>query len=154
MSERWKAALLSLLLFPTIACAQDTVYPSRTVTMIVPQAAGGANDTIGRIVAQKLAAVLGKSVVVENRPGAGGNIGTAHVAHARPEFRGTDFETYVACASTLAPPDAKLPCASAASTSRRRRSARGCTSARSSSSRASRLRPMPHPTSSVRPSPS
>lgn len=79
------AAVLSLLLFPTIACAQDTVYPSRTVTMIVPQAAGGANDTIGRIVAQKLAAVLGKSVVVENRPGAGGNIGTAHVAHARPD---------------------------------------------------------------------
>jgi tripartite-type tricarboxylate transporter receptor subunit TctC len=50
--------------------------------MVVPQAVGGTNDIVGRIVAQKLGEVLGGSVVVENRPGAGGNIGTAYVSKA------------------------------------------------------------------------
>ena len=64
--------------------AQDT-YPSRTVTVIVPQAPGGANDTIARIVTQKLSEVMGRQFVVENRAGAGGNIGTAVAAKARPD---------------------------------------------------------------------
>ena len=50
--------------------------------MMVPQNVGGTNDIVGRIVAQKLGEVLGGSVVVENRPGAGGNIGTAQAAKA------------------------------------------------------------------------
>jgi tripartite-type tricarboxylate transporter receptor subunit TctC len=53
--------------------------------VIVPQAAGGANDTIARVVAQKLSEQLGQSVVIENRVGAGGNVGTAAAAKARPD---------------------------------------------------------------------
>ena len=58
----------------------QTAYPNRPIVMIVPQAAGGTNDIVGRLVSQKLGEVLGGSVVVENRPGAGGNIGTQAVA--------------------------------------------------------------------------
>ena len=66
------------------AYAQDK-YPSRPVTLIVPQAAGGANDAIARVVARKLTEQTGQSFIVENRPGAGGNIGTALVAKAKPD---------------------------------------------------------------------
>jgi tripartite-type tricarboxylate transporter receptor subunit TctC len=57
-------------------------YPSRTITMIVPQAAGGTNDIVGRVVSARLAEVLGGAVVVENRVGAGGNVGTQAAAKA------------------------------------------------------------------------
>lgn len=60
-------------------------YPDRPVTVIVPQGAGGANDTIARIVLQKMSTLLGQSMVVDNRPGAGGTIGTAFAAKARPD---------------------------------------------------------------------
>ena len=69
------------LMAGTAALAQ-TGYPSRPIVMIVPQAAGGTNDIVGRLVSQKLGEVLGTSAVVENRPGAGGNIGTQAVARA------------------------------------------------------------------------
>ena len=57
-------------------------YPNRPIQMIVPQAAGGTNDIVGRLVSQKLAEVLGNPVAVENKPGAGGNIGTQLAAKA------------------------------------------------------------------------
>lgn len=60
-------------------------YPDRPVTVVVPQAAGGANDSIARIVAAKLGEVLGGNFIVDDKPGAGGNIGTAFVAKARPD---------------------------------------------------------------------
>jgi tripartite-type tricarboxylate transporter receptor subunit TctC len=75
------AALVMAVATSTAAWAQAT-WPSRPVVMIVPQAAGGTNDIVGRVVSQKLADVLGSSVVVENRPGAGGNIGTQLAAKA------------------------------------------------------------------------
>jgi hypothetical protein len=75
---------LTLALLSSPAWAQDK-YPAKPVTVVVPQAAGGANDAIARIVAQKLTELSGQSFVVENRPGAGGNIGTALVAKARPD---------------------------------------------------------------------
>ncbi len=62
--------------------AQADTYPSRTITLIVPWAAGGAVDTIARIVAPKLSERLGKSVIIENRPGGGSTIGTAAGAKA------------------------------------------------------------------------
>ena len=60
------------------AVADD--YPSRPITLIVPQAPGGGNDTIARIIAQKMTRSLGQQVIVENRPGAGGTIGTRQLA--------------------------------------------------------------------------
>lgn len=73
-------AFMLALAGPGIAAAQE--YPARPVTIIVPQAAGGANDILGRILAQQLAQHLGQQFVVENRVGAGGNIGTAAAAKA------------------------------------------------------------------------
>jgi tripartite-type tricarboxylate transporter receptor subunit TctC len=64
-----------------LAHAQD-VWPSRPVTIVVPQAVGGANDTVTRAFAQRLAQVIGQPVVIENRVGAGGSVGTAYVARA------------------------------------------------------------------------
>ncbi len=75
---------LTLALLCSPAWAQEK-YPAKPVTVVVPQAAGGANDAIARIVAQKLTELSGQSFVVENRPGAGGNIGTALVAKAKPD---------------------------------------------------------------------
>ena len=66
---------------PGLARAQS--WPERPVQMIVPYPPGGATDVIGRIFAQRLSATLGQPVVVENRGGAGGNIGAAAVAKAK-----------------------------------------------------------------------
>ncbi len=60
-------------------------YPTRPINVIVPQATGGANDTIARIISAKLSEILGQQFVVENRTGAGGNIGTAAAAKAKPD---------------------------------------------------------------------
>ncbi|MDD0808852.1 tripartite tricarboxylate transporter substrate binding protein [Curvibacter sp. RS43] len=60
-------------------------FPSKPITVVVPQAAGGANDAIARVVAQKLSEQLGQTVLVDNRPGAGGNVGTAATARAKPD---------------------------------------------------------------------
>ncbi|MFZ9298536.1 MAG: Bug family tripartite tricarboxylate transporter substrate binding protein [Hylemonella sp.] len=76
------SALLATLAYP--ALAQDK-FPSKPVSVIVPQAAGGANDAIARIIAQQLSLQMGQQFIVENRPGAGGNIGTAAAAKARPD---------------------------------------------------------------------
>lgn len=72
-------AVLSVAL-PSAALASD--YPTRPVVMVVPQTVGGTNDIVARVVAARLGEALGGSVTVENRPGAGGNIGTAAVARA------------------------------------------------------------------------
>src|SRR5205085_10046354 len=60
-------------------------YPSKPIIMIVPYAAGGSSDTRARQVGQKIAQILGKPVVVDNKPGAGGNIGTDFIAKAAPD---------------------------------------------------------------------
>lgn len=67
----------------TAAQAQD--YPNRPVRLIVPFAAGGPTDTIARVVAQKLTEGIGQQVVVDNRAGAGGNIGMGLAASAQPD---------------------------------------------------------------------
>lgn len=60
-------------------------YPSRPITVIVPQPAGGGSDVIMRLVAHKMSTLLKQSIVVDNRVGAGGNIGTAWAAKAKPD---------------------------------------------------------------------
>jgi tripartite-type tricarboxylate transporter receptor subunit TctC len=60
-------------------------YPSRQITLVVPFAAGGSNDVVGRAIGRKLSEVWGQPVVVENRPGAGGMIGSSAVATAPPD---------------------------------------------------------------------
>ena len=60
-------------------------FPSRPITMIVPFAAGGSTDVTGRVVAEGLRLVFGYAVLVENRAGAGGSIGTASIAKAAPD---------------------------------------------------------------------
>jgi tripartite-type tricarboxylate transporter receptor subunit TctC len=77
--------------------AQDS-YPSKTITMIVPFPAGGSTDVIGRLVAEGLRAELGQSVVVDNRGGAGGSLGTAAIAKAPPD----GYTIGMGTASTLA----------------------------------------------------
>jgi tripartite-type tricarboxylate transporter receptor subunit TctC len=73
----------ALLVFPAIASAQT--YPSKSIRLIVPFPAGGPNDIIARVVGQKMSDLLGQSVVVDNRGGAGGVIGTDVVAKAAPD---------------------------------------------------------------------
>lgn len=63
----------------------DANWPNRTMTLIVPFAAGGGGDTLARLVADPLAKTVGQSIVVENHPGAGGNIGSAAAARAKAD---------------------------------------------------------------------
>ena len=79
ITRRHLAAACLLALAVGTVHAQDK-YPTKPVTVIVPQAAGGANDAIARIVAQKLTESMGQQFIVDNKPGAGGNIGTAAAA--------------------------------------------------------------------------
>ncbi|TSD86371.1 tripartite tricarboxylate transporter substrate binding protein [Mycobacterium sp. KBS0706] len=67
-----------------MATAADA-FPSRTVTLVVPFAAGGSTDLIARIIAEKMTEDLGQTVIVENKAGAGGNIGADAVAKADPD---------------------------------------------------------------------
>ena len=86
------AAVSAMLPFaPGRAVAQGqptghpTGYPTRAVTVVVPQAPGGTNDIVARVLAEALGKTLGQPFIVENRPGAGGNIGTQAAAAAKPD---------------------------------------------------------------------
>ena len=74
------AAALSTM--PAVAQAN---FPTRPITLVVPFAAGGSTDVVSRIVGQKMGEILGQSIVIENRAGAGGNIGATAVAKANPD---------------------------------------------------------------------
>lgn len=76
------AVMLTLATTPVIAQKEAAAYPARVVTLINPFAAGSSTDMVARVVAQKLTEAWGKSVVVESRPGASGNIGLTAVARA------------------------------------------------------------------------
>jgi tripartite-type tricarboxylate transporter receptor subunit TctC len=67
------------------ALAQDAKYPSRTITMVVPFPAGGAVDTAGRAIGERLSRVLNQTVIIDNKGGAGGAIGSTFVARAKPD---------------------------------------------------------------------
>src|SRR6187402_3911089 len=80
MKKLW--SLIVAFALPLSAQAQ---YPDRPLRLIVPFAPGGVTDTSGRVVAEALAKRLGQSIVVENKAGASGNIGTQQVALAPPD---------------------------------------------------------------------
>ena len=77
-------ALAALCAVPFAAAAQQS-WPTKPVTIVVAYPAGGAADMLARLVAPKMAAVLGQPVVIENRGGAAGQIGAGYVAQARPD---------------------------------------------------------------------
>lgn len=77
------AAGLSLPAVPSLVSAQ--AWPSRTIKLVVPFPPGSSPDIIGRLIAEPLGRALGQAVIVDNRAGAGGNVGTAAVAKAEPD---------------------------------------------------------------------
>src|SRR5689334_221506 len=78
--------LIAVLLLALSALAQaQSGYPSKPVKLVVAFPPGGSTDVTARLLASKLQDKWGQPVVVENRPGAGANIGTAFVAHAAPD---------------------------------------------------------------------
>ena len=83
MKKMLFAAAFAALAFVAPAGAED--FPTRPVTMVIPFAAGGPQDTIGRIVAQRMGELLGQPVVIENVGGAGGMTGSKRVAEAKPD---------------------------------------------------------------------
>ena len=82
---KWLAAALAAALFGGPLGAQAQSYPNKPVHLIVAFTPGSSVDIVGRIVAQKLSEIWGQPVVAENRPGAGGSIGSAAVARADPD---------------------------------------------------------------------
>ncbi|MNK17650.1 Tripartite tricarboxylate transporter family receptor [compost metagenome] len=78
-------ACLAIAAWALASVAHAQVFPSRPITMVVPVAAGSGSDVIARAVANDASALLKQPIVIDNRPGAGGNIGTALVARAKPD---------------------------------------------------------------------
>src|SRR5215471_16790657 len=89
MGSALRAAAFALIAAsPWLAAAQTppaTAWPERPMTMVVPFAAGGGTDLLGRIVGKRLSEVLGQQVIIENVGGAGGMVGSARVVKAAPD---------------------------------------------------------------------
>src|SRR5437762_11839382 len=82
LRQLWAAAL-ALAILPSVASAQS--WPSRPIRAVIPFGAGSATDIVPRIVFEQLSTQLGQPIVVENRTGAGGSLGTSAVAKADPD---------------------------------------------------------------------
>jgi tripartite-type tricarboxylate transporter receptor subunit TctC len=82
-----KSFAMALGAVAALACdaASAQNYPSRPITVIMPFAGGSASDVVSRVLFNKMSALLGQPIVVENKPGAGGNLGTAMAAKAAPD---------------------------------------------------------------------
>ena len=115
-------ALCFLLTFVAAAFAQN-IYPSRSITMIVPFAAGGTSDVIARVVAEQMSAELGQRIVNENVAGAGGSTALARLARAEPDGytigignAGTNAASYTIYSDLSFSPDSFVPVAMIAKT--------------------------------------
>jgi tripartite-type tricarboxylate transporter receptor subunit TctC len=83
--RRWSFALAFAAISASVCPAMTQHYPSRPITIVVPFPAGGAFDTLGRIVADRMKVSLGQPVIIENVGGAAGSIGVGRVARASPD---------------------------------------------------------------------
>lgn len=85
----WSASLAMVLLASALGgncdVARAQAYPTRTITLVVPFPPGGSTSIVGRLVADKMSDLLGQSIVVDNRGGAGGTVGTKAVAKSDPD---------------------------------------------------------------------
>ena len=79
------AAMVAASLTLTIPALAQSTYPTKPIRLVVPFTPGGVTDTSGRLIAEQLSKRLGQQVIIDNRPGASGNIGTQQVAAAEPD---------------------------------------------------------------------
>lgn len=79
----WSALIAACA--PFVALPAHAAFPEKAITLVVPTAAGGGNDAMARVVAQKMSGLLGQQVIVENKAGANGAIAAEHVARATPD---------------------------------------------------------------------
>ena len=110
VSRRWlldAAAAAVTIGAPALAQQGSAAWPSRPVMLIVPYPPGGSSDNVARPIQTPLAAALGQSVVIENRGGAGGSIGAAAVAQARPD--GHTLLVWPTAIMTISPHLMRLP---------------------------------------------
>jgi tripartite-type tricarboxylate transporter receptor subunit TctC len=85
MSTKWIMAAIALCVSASLGNAQAQNYPARAITLVIPFAPGGSTSIVGRGIADKMSELLGEKVVVDNRPGAGGTVGTKAVAKSDPD---------------------------------------------------------------------
>jgi tripartite-type tricarboxylate transporter receptor subunit TctC len=79
------AVAMAFVLSSALDAAQAQTYPNRAITLVIPFAPGGSTSIVGRGIADKMSELLGEKVVVDNRPGAGGTVGTKAVAKSEPD---------------------------------------------------------------------
>src|SRR5512138_485729 len=99
--------LLVVLLAAFAAAAQAQSYPARPLHLVVPFPVSGATDILSRVVAQKLQEALGQPVPVDNKPGAGGSLGSAFVAKSAPD--GYTIQMATSSTHSIGPALQKLP---------------------------------------------
>lgn len=81
-----RAALAGMLAIGALHASAQAPFPTqKPITLVVPFAPGGGNDILARLIAPKMGQALGQTIVIENKPGAGGNLGADYVAHAAPD---------------------------------------------------------------------
>jgi tripartite-type tricarboxylate transporter receptor subunit TctC len=89
MFRNWIGASIGTLAFAALGAVSSSAvaqeWPTKAITYVVPFAVGGNTDTLARLIGQKLSPILGQPVIIENKPGAGGNIGSDFVAKAKPD---------------------------------------------------------------------
>lgn len=79
------ACILALSIGPATVALSEAAYPSRMITIVVPFPAGGTADLLPRLVGEQLKSLLGQPVIIENKPGAAGNLGTEGVSRSTPD---------------------------------------------------------------------
>ena len=88
MKNLFKNIMLCAFIASGVSHAADHAWPTRPVRVLVPFAPGGTTDVIARIIAARMTEITGQQFIVDNRAGAGGNIGTGIVASAAPDGHG------------------------------------------------------------------